>query len=146
MSDATKVDARVDKHLAQFQQALSLAETMGDRLEKPSPMPYGYPLRVLHPRHVRHPRQAERFARRARGRLSNGIPPILTLRLSDGYLRGPHNPRHPYRDRAGGLLRFRRNDPEGCRARARHVIPHLEGAVVGRGHRRIELVAVSVKR
>lgn len=114
MSDATKVDERVDKHLAQFQQALSLAETMRDRLEKPSPMPYGYALRVLRPRHVRRPPQAERFARRVRGRLSKGIRPILTLRFSDGYLRGRYNPRHPYRQRAGGLLRFRRNNPEGA--------------------------------
>ncbi len=113
MSYATRVDEWVGKHVPLFQQELSLAKTMRDCLEKPCPMPYGYPLRVWCPRYVRRSPQAKRFVPRVRGRLSNGIPPMLRLRLSDGYVLGLYNPRNPYRKRVGGFLRFRRNNPEG---------------------------------
>ena len=113
MSYATKVDEMVGKHVAQFQQEQSIAKTMRDCLEKPCPMPYGYPLRVWCPRHVCRSPQAKRFVPRDRGRLSNGIPPILSLRLSDGYVLGLYNPRNPNPERVGGLLRFRRNNSEG---------------------------------
>lgn len=112
MSYATRVDECVGKHVAQFQQELSLGKTMRGCLEKPCPMPYGYPLRVWCPRHVCRSPQATRFIPRVRGRLSNGIPPILSLRLSDGYVLGLYHPRKPSHKREGGLCRFRRNNPE----------------------------------
>ena len=114
MSYANKVDEWVGKHVAQFQQELSLAKTMRDCLETPCPMPYGYPLRVWCPRYVRRSPQAKRFVPRVRGRLRNGIPPILSLRLSDGYVLGLYNPRDSSRKSIGGLLGFRRNNPEGA--------------------------------
>jgi hypothetical protein len=113
MSYATRVDECIGKHVALFQQELALAKTMSDCLEKPCPMPYGYPLRVWCPCYVRRSPQAKRFVPRVRGRLSNGMPPMLRLRLSDGYVLGLYSPRNPYRKRVGGFLRFRRKDPEG---------------------------------
>ena len=95
MSYTIKVDEMVGKHVAQFQQELSLAKTMRDCLEKPCPMPYGYPLRVWCPRYVRRSPQAKRFVPRVKGRLSNGIPAVLRLRLSDGYVLGIYYPQKP---------------------------------------------------
>ncbi len=95
MSYTIKVDEMVGKHVAQFQQELSLTKTMRDCLEKTCPMPYGYPLRVWCPRHVCRSPQVKRFVPRVKGRLSNGIPAVLGLRLSDGYVLGLYYPRKP---------------------------------------------------
>lgn len=113
MSYATRVDDWVGKHVALFQRELSLAKTMSDCPEKTCPMPDGYPLRVWCLCYVRRSPRAKRFVVRVRGRLRNGIPPILSPRLSDGYLLGLHSPRNPSRKSDGGFLRFRRNNPEG---------------------------------
>jgi hypothetical protein len=135
MSYATRVDEMVGNHVAQFQQELSLARTMRDCLEKSCSMPYGYPLRVWCPRYVCRSPQAKRFVPRVRGRLSNGIPPILSLRLSDGYVLGLYNPRKPNSKRADGLPRFRRNNPEG--SLLQHCMQFLTPKLIGSYNRQV---------
>ncbi len=51
MSYATKIDEMVGKHVAEFQAELTLAKQLSSLQSRPS-LPYGYPVRVYHPRHT----------------------------------------------------------------------------------------------
>jgi len=93
MSYATRVDEMVGKHVAEFQQELTLARVMHGCLKKPCPMPYGYPLRVWCPHHICRSPEVKRFTPRPIGRLSNGVPTILRLRLAGDYVLRLYNPR-----------------------------------------------------
>ena len=84
----------VGKHVAVFQQELSLANVMRRCIEKSAPMPYGYPLRVWCPHHVCQSPRVKPPIPRGRGRLSNGVPTLLRLRLAGDYVLGLYNPEH----------------------------------------------------
>jgi len=81
----------VGKYLAEFQREMSLAEAMRECLAMPCPMRYGYPARVWCPRHLC-PCQAKPFVPDAAAKQSNGVPRILRLCLSRGYVLGLYNP------------------------------------------------------
>jgi len=84
----------VGKHVAVFQQELSLAKVMRRATEESAPMPYGDPLRVWYPHHVCQSPCVKRPTPRERGRLSNGVPTLLRLRLAGDYVLGLYNPEH----------------------------------------------------
>jgi hypothetical protein len=95
MSYQTRVDEMVGKHVAEFQQELSLAAGMRGCAEKSCQMPYGYPLRVWCPLHICRSPQVRRFVPKPGGNLSNGVPVVLRLRLAGDYVLGLYNP-HPH--------------------------------------------------
>lgn len=92
MSYEARIDQMVGQYVADFQRELALAKTMRECIDKPCAMPYGYPLRVWCPRHICRCHRARPFVPRGAGKLSNGVPRILRLWLSDGYALGLYNP------------------------------------------------------
>jgi hypothetical protein len=94
MSYETRVEEMVGKHVATFQQELSAANGMRGCTRKHCPMPYGYPLAVWCPRHVCLSPRVRPASFRGGGCLSNGVPPLLRLRLVGGYVLGLYNPEH----------------------------------------------------
>lgn len=92
MSYETKIDEMVGRHVAEFQQELSLARILRNCLKKTPAMPYGYPLRVWCPRHVCQSPRKKPFVPHGPHTLSNGVPWALRLSLVDDYVLGLYNP------------------------------------------------------
>jgi hypothetical protein len=82
----------VGKHVAEFQQELTLARIMCGCVGKSCPMPYGYPLRVYSPHHVCRSPKVKPFLPRGGFRSSNGVPMVLRLKLAGDYVLGLYNP------------------------------------------------------
>lgn len=97
MAYEKKVDELVGRHVSEFQREYCLARQMkglrGDR-EVP-PMPYGYPLAVYRPVHLFRPSKSPKVREliaRTGGKLSNGVPRVLSMDFMDGYILGVYNP------------------------------------------------------
>ena len=81
------------KHVAEFQWELSAAK----KFQRPGPeprLPYGYPESAYHPVYVLHMPQVRHFIAHTGGRLSNGVPKVLSMELVDEYPLGAYNPPH----------------------------------------------------
>lgn len=81
----------VGKHVAQFQSELALAKALEELRCKP-PMPYGYPIGVYRPKHIRRVPRVRAFIRRMGGRLRNGVPRVLGFHVVENYPLGTYNP------------------------------------------------------
>ena len=93
MSYETRADELIGKHVAQFQDEMTLAKLMGHYKKKKIPsMPYGYPIAVYRPLHVCRSPEVKQFVARTGGRLSNGVPKILGMEVVDQYALGAYNP------------------------------------------------------
>ena len=91
MSYQQKIDEMVGKHVARFQEEISLAKQLKGHDRKP-PMPYGYPLSVYRPMHICKIPQVKHFIAQSGGHLSNGVPKILRLEMVGDNLLGIYNP------------------------------------------------------
>lgn len=88
-----RIDEMIGKHVASYQAELSLANEMSAYRHSPS-MPYGYPPRIYHPYHFCQVPQYHRFVAQTGGRLSNGVPRVLSAEWENGTLLGIYNPKH----------------------------------------------------
>ena len=91
MSYETRVDELIGKHVAQFQDEMTLAKLMDHYRKKTPSMPYGYPIAVYRPLHVCPSPKVRQFVARTGGRLSNGVPRVLGMELVDQYALGSYN-------------------------------------------------------
>lgn len=92
MSYETRVDEMVGKHVAQFQDEMILAKIMGRYAKKAPSMPYGYPIAVYCPLHTCRSPVVKKYIARTGGRLSNGVPKVISMDLVDEYILGLYNP------------------------------------------------------
>ena len=93
MSYETRVDEMIGKHVAHFQDEMTLAKLMAHYKKKTPSMPYGYPLAVYCPLHVCRSPEVRRFIARTKGRLSNGVPKLLGMEIVEQYALGAYNPK-----------------------------------------------------
>ena len=92
MSYETRKDEMIGKHVAQFQNELSLAKSL-EACELRPVMPYGYPVQLYHPYHiVRCPKHTPMCHHRHE-RLSNNVPWVLGMELVDNNVIGVYNPK-----------------------------------------------------
>ena len=98
MSYESKIDELVGQYVAQFQNELALAKSL-ERLAKSlksdkdmHALPYGYPLGVYRPHHICRIPQVKHFIAKTGGRLSNGVPHVLSMELVNDYVLGLYNP------------------------------------------------------
>ena len=84
----------VGKHVAQFQEEISLAKKMKQYVNKDvPPMPYGYPIAIYRPTHICKVPQVRQFIAKTGGMLSNGVPKVIAAEIIDGNMLGVYNPR-----------------------------------------------------
>jgi len=91
MSYETRVDEMVGKHVAEFQHEMTLAKMMERYTKKAPSMPYGYPLAVYRPLHVCRSHEVQEFIARTGGKLSNGVPKVISMELVNEYILGLYN-------------------------------------------------------
>ena len=98
MAYEKRVDELVGRHVSQFQLEYCLSRQMkglrGDH-KVPPPMPYGYPIAVYRPMHICHTRKApevHKVTDRSGGKLSNGVPRVLSMDFVGEYILGVYNP------------------------------------------------------
>jgi hypothetical protein len=82
---------RWSDYVAEFQTELTLAKKMGDILDNTPRMPYGYPLQVYRPMHFCQMPKVKQFIAKTGGKLSNGVPKVLSGEVVGGYLLGIYN-------------------------------------------------------
>ena len=90
MSYETKIDKMIGEHIAEYQAELTLAHKLKQFLKNPS-MPYGYPLAVYKPMHIRNVPQIRQFITHTGGRLSNNVPKVLSMEMVGEYPVGIYN-------------------------------------------------------
>jgi hypothetical protein len=91
MSYETKIDQMVGKYVADFQMELSAAKKLKE-CEFASPVAYGYPAGVYHPKAVVERTYVRRTLSNPAGKMSNGVPWLLSLDLVNQYILGLYNP------------------------------------------------------
>lgn len=82
----------VGKHIAHFQDELTIANLMEHYVPKTVPMPYGYPIAVYRPMHVCRSPEVKEFVARTGGKLSNGVPKVIGMEVVNQYALGLYNP------------------------------------------------------
>ena len=82
----------IGKHVAHFQDEMTLAKLMDHYKQRTPSMPYGYPIAVYRPMHVCRSPEVKQFVARTGGRLSNGVPKVLGMEIVDQYALGAYNP------------------------------------------------------
>jgi len=94
MSYATRIDQMVGKHVADFQTEISAAKKLQE-IKAASQLWYGYAAGVYRQRaSARLPRVSRRLVHPV-GKMSNGVPWLLSLNLVDQYALGLYNPVRP---------------------------------------------------
>ena len=91
MSYQAVIDQMVGKHVADFQAEFSAAKTLQE-LKFATPMHYGYPSGVYHPKANVECPQTRRYLSHPPGKMSNGVPWLLSMDLADQYVLGVYNP------------------------------------------------------
>jgi hypothetical protein len=91
MSYQTKIDRMVGKHVADFQVEISAAKKL-QKCEVYSPMANGYPTGVYHPTATLQRTHVSRILSHPAGKMSNGVPWLLSLDLANEYALGLYNP------------------------------------------------------
>ena len=91
MSYESKIEELVGQYVAQFQYELTLAKSMTSDKDMHA-FPYGYPLSVYRPHHICRIPQVKHFIAKSGGRLSNGVPRVLSMELVNNYVLGLYNP------------------------------------------------------
>jgi len=97
MSYQTKIDQMVGKHVAEFQTEISAAKKLQENEfaspnEFASSMVFGYPAGVYHPTAVVERPHVSRTLSSPPGKMSNGVPWLLSLDLVNQYTLGLYNP------------------------------------------------------
>jgi hypothetical protein len=87
----TKIDQMIGKHVAHFQVEISAAKKL-QKCELHSPMVYGYPAGVYHPTAKIERTPVSRILSNPAGKMSNGVPWLLSLDLANEYALGLYNP------------------------------------------------------
>jgi hypothetical protein len=87
----SKIDELVGQYVAEFQNELTLAKSLKSDKVKHA-FPYGYPLSVYRPRHICRIPRVKHFIAKTGGRLSNGVPRVLSMELVNDYVLGLYNP------------------------------------------------------
>ena len=82
----------IGKHVAQFQNELSLAKSLEACQLRPV-MPYGYPVRLYHPYHIVKSPKYTPMCHHQHDRLSNNVPWVLGMELVDNNVIGVYNPK-----------------------------------------------------
>jgi hypothetical protein len=91
MSYETRIDQMVGKHVANFQTEISAAKKLQE-IKAASRLWYGYAAGVYRQKaSVRLPRMSRRLVHPV-GKMSNGVPWLLSLNLVDQYALGVYNP------------------------------------------------------
>ena len=94
MSYETRIDQMVGKHVADFQTEVSAAKKLQEMKAAPQ-LWYGYAAGVYRRRSsARLPQVSQRRVHPV-GKLSNGVPWLLSLDLVDQYALGLYNPARP---------------------------------------------------
>ena len=94
MSYRSKIEGMVSGHYAEYEDEATLAQQLHEFQKNLHPaMPFGYPLSVYHPRLPRKLPHAGRFSKHPGGKLSNGVPKVLSAEIVGGYLLGIYNPK-----------------------------------------------------
>jgi hypothetical protein len=94
MSYETRIDQMIGKHVADFQTEISAAKKMQE-IKAASRLWYGYAAGVYRQRaSARLPQVSRRFVHPV-GKMSNGVPWLLSLNLADQYALGLYNPLRP---------------------------------------------------
>ena len=91
MSYATRVDELVAAHVAQFQTELNLTRMMGDQ-PTTTAMPHGYLKAIYQPHCYCDTPRAKALIAHTGGHVSNGVPWLLGMEISQGYTLGAYNP------------------------------------------------------
>jgi hypothetical protein len=91
VSYQARIEEMVGNYVAEFQTELTLAKKMGDILDNTPRMPYGYPLQVYRPMHFCQMPKVKQFIAKTGGKLSNGVPKVLSGEVVGGYLLGIYN-------------------------------------------------------
>ncbi|OOZ43261.1 hypothetical protein [Solemya velum gill symbiont] len=93
MAYENKVDDLVGNFVAEFQRELITARNIESYLDDEIPkLVAGYPDAVYHPKEQREPVKTQFIAQTA-GRLSNGVPRVLSAEIINGYPLGVYFPR-----------------------------------------------------
>jgi hypothetical protein len=94
MTYENKVDELVSNFVAEFQRELITARNIETYLDNEIPkLLTGYPDAVYHPREKREPVISTQFIARTGGRLSNGVPRVLSAEIINDYPLGVYLPR-----------------------------------------------------
>jgi hypothetical protein len=91
MSYESKIDELVGQYAAEFQNELTLASSLKSDKDMHA-LPYGYPLGVYRPHRICRIPQVKHFIAKTGGRLSNGVPRVLSMELVNDYVLGLYNP------------------------------------------------------
>jgi hypothetical protein len=92
MSYETRKDEMIGKHVAEFQNELSIAKSL-ERCELRPVMPYGYPVRLYHPHHIVNCPRYTPMCHHQHDRLSNDVPWVLGMEVVDNNVIGVYNPK-----------------------------------------------------
>ena len=94
MSYETRIDQMVGKHVTDFQTEISAAKKL-QKIKAASLLWYGYAAGVYRRRASARPPRVSRRLVHPVGKMSNGVPWLLSLNLEDQYALGLYNPVRP---------------------------------------------------
>ena len=95
MSYATRSDEMIAAQVAQFQAELTLIQqTQGQYQVHGTAMPHGYLKAIYHPHCYCDTPKAKALIAHTGGHVSNGVPWLLGMEISQGYVLGAYNPQN----------------------------------------------------
>jgi hypothetical protein len=92
MSYQTDIEDMVGRQVARYQAEMLLAKQMREISQLQKKLPYGYPNGVYHPMHICRTPRCHQFVAQTGGRLSNGVPRILSAEIVNQYPLGVYCP------------------------------------------------------
>jgi hypothetical protein len=93
MSYASKIDEMIGERIAEYEHEQSLKRQLEAYLAANTvPMCQGYPCAVYHPKSVKYEHEIKQLIVNPGGKLSNGVPKVLSADLVGGYPLGVYNP------------------------------------------------------
>lgn len=97
MSYESKLERLIRERIAEYEDERLLKRKMKACLDNSVvPMCLGYPCSVYHPSSLHHTPETTDFIFKPGGKLSNGVPKVLSGDLVGGYPLGVYNPKVPW--------------------------------------------------
>jgi hypothetical protein len=94
MSYESKLDKLIGERLAEYLDEQLLRHKLDAFMEQEAAqLTCGYPASVYHPKSLQQVPESKQFIIKPGGRLSNGVPKVLSGDIVDGYPLGLYNPR-----------------------------------------------------
>ena len=94
MSYESKLDKLIGERIAEYEDEQLLKRKLTSCLEHGADsMCSGYPRSLYHPKLLQHAPEATHFRFQPGGKLSNGVPKVLSGDMVEGYPLGVYNPR-----------------------------------------------------